>query len=84
MTSSKEKAEKLKELGATHVINYKEDANWGETAKALTPGRVGVKHILEVGGPATLAQSLKAVQIDGVIASSALSQGQRQRKRLAS
>jgi NADPH:quinone reductase-like Zn-dependent oxidoreductase len=49
------------------VINYKEDANWGETAKALTPGRVGVKHILEVGGPATLAQSLKAVQIDGVI-----------------
>jgi NADPH:quinone reductase-like Zn-dependent oxidoreductase len=66
-TSSKEKAEKLKELGATHVINYKEDANWGETAKGLTPGRVGVKHILEVGGPATLAQSLKAVHIDGVI-----------------
>jgi NADPH:quinone reductase-like Zn-dependent oxidoreductase len=66
-TSSKEKAEKLKELGATHVINYKEDASWGETAKGLTPGRVGLKHVLEVGGPATLAQSFKAVHIDGVI-----------------
>lgn len=33
----------------------------------LTRGRVGVKHVLEVGGPATLAQSHKAVQIDGVI-----------------
>lgn len=47
------------------MVNYKDDANWGETAKALTPGRVGVKHVLEVGGPVTLAQSLKAVQIDG-------------------
>jgi NADPH:quinone reductase-like Zn-dependent oxidoreductase len=28
---------------------------------------LGVKHILEVGGLATLAQSLKAVHIDGVI-----------------
>jgi NADPH:quinone reductase-like Zn-dependent oxidoreductase len=35
-TNSKEKAEKLKELDATHVINYKEDSNWGETAKALS------------------------------------------------
>jgi NADPH:quinone reductase-like Zn-dependent oxidoreductase len=57
----------LKELGVTHVINYKEDASWGETAKALTPGRVGVKYILEVEGPATLAPILKAVHIDGVI-----------------
>ncbi|KAK5130243.1 hypothetical protein LTR08_002289 [Meristemomyces frigidus] len=65
-TSSKDKAEKLKQYGVDEVINYKEDANWGETAKKLTGGR-GVQHILEVGGPNTMKQSLKAIAIDGVI-----------------
>jgi NADPH:quinone reductase-like Zn-dependent oxidoreductase len=66
-TSSKEKAETLKKLGADHVINYKETPNWGEEAAKLTPGGAGVQHVVEVGGPATMAQSLKAVGIDGVI-----------------
>jgi NADPH:quinone reductase-like Zn-dependent oxidoreductase len=66
-TSSEEKAKKLKELGVQHVINYKTDPNWGETAKKLTPDGQGVDHILEVGGPSTMAQSLKAIKIDGVI-----------------
>ncbi|KAJ2973448.1 hypothetical protein NUW58_g8934 [Xylaria curta] len=35
-TSSKEKAEMVKKLGADHVINYKEDENWGETAAVTT------------------------------------------------
>ncbi|EMC91799.1 hypothetical protein BAUCODRAFT_38938 [Baudoinia panamericana UAMH 10762] len=65
-TSSKEKGDKLKQLGADHVLNYKEDANWGETAKKLTGGR-GVQHVIEVGGPTTMKQSLKAIAIDGVI-----------------
>ncbi|KAF2744186.1 alcohol dehydrogenase [Sporormia fimetaria CBS 119925] len=66
-TSSAEKAKTLKKLGADHVINYKENPNWGEEAKKLTPGGIGVGHIVEVGGPTTMAQSLKAVKIDGVI-----------------
>lgn len=66
-TSSKEKADALKKLGADHVLNYKEEKGWGEKAKALTPNGEGVSHILEVGGPVTMAQSLKAVKIDGVI-----------------
>lgn len=66
-TSSAEKGEKLKALGADHVINYKEVSNWGEEAKKLTPGGRGVQHILEVGGPNTMAQSLKAISFDGVI-----------------
>lgn len=66
-TSSAEKGEKLKALGADHVINYKTEPNWGEAAKKLTPGGRGVQHILEVGGPNTMAQSLKAISIDGVI-----------------
>ncbi|CZT24079.1 probable zinc-binding oxidoreductase [Ramularia collo-cygni] len=65
-TSSAAKAETLKGLGADHVINYKEDANWGETAKKLTGG-LGVQHVIEVGGPNTQAQSLKAIAFDGII-----------------
>jgi NADPH:quinone reductase-like Zn-dependent oxidoreductase len=40
-TSSAAKAEKLKKLGAHHVINYKENPNWGAQAKKLTPGGEG-------------------------------------------
>ncbi|KAI9723964.1 MAG: hypothetical protein M1812_000682 [Candelaria pacifica] len=66
-TSSKEKEDVLKKHGADHVINYKSDPNWGESAKKLTPGVLGVDHIVEVGGPTTMKQSLKAIKIDGVI-----------------
>lgn len=66
-TSSAEKADQLKKLGADHVINYKETPNWGEQAKGLTPGGRGVEHVVEVGGPTTMAQSLKAIARDGVI-----------------
>lgn len=59
-TSSNAKAEKLKELGAAHVINYREDENWGKTAKALTGGR-GVDLVVEVGGAGTLGQSFRAI-----------------------
>ncbi|KAH7068905.1 alcohol dehydrogenase [Paraphoma chrysanthemicola] len=66
-TSSAKKAELLKKYGADHVINYKETPAWGEEAAKLTPGGAGVHHVVEVGGPTTMAQSLKAVAIDGVI-----------------
>ncbi|KAI1385917.1 NAD(P)-binding protein [Hypoxylon trugodes] len=65
-TSSKEKGERLKKLGADHVINYSEDKNWGETARNLTGG-LGVDHILEVGGADTIEQSIKAVKLEGVV-----------------
>lgn len=66
-TSSFTKAEKLKQLGADHVINYKEDTNWGQTARGLTPDGVGVDHIIEVGGANSLQQSLEAIKFEGVI-----------------
>lgn len=66
-TSSPTKASRLKDLGADHVINYKETPDWGEAAAKLTPKGEGVSHVVEIGGPATMAQSLKAVKIDGVI-----------------
>ncbi|KAI0838465.1 NAD(P)-binding protein [Hypoxylon sp. FL0890] len=66
-TSSKGKAEILTKLGADHVLNYKEDPNWGETARKLTPGGAGVDHIIEVGGAGTIDQSFKAIKFEGII-----------------
>lgn len=65
-TSSAEKANRLKELGADHVLDYKKTPNWGEKAKELTGGE-GVHHIVEVAGPTSMEQSLKAIRIEGVI-----------------
>lgn len=62
-----EKAEILKRLGADHVLNYTKDPKWGESARALTPDQGGVQHIIEVGGPNTMAQSFRAIKREGVI-----------------
>jgi NADPH:quinone reductase-like Zn-dependent oxidoreductase len=66
-SSSEEKLEKLQRLGADDLINYKATPAWGEKAKALTGGR-GVDHVIEVGGPATFAQSMAACRLGGHIA----------------
>ncbi|KAK7416681.1 hypothetical protein QQX98_005007 [Neonectria punicea] len=66
-TSSAEKAERLKRMGADHVLNYKEVQDWGEQAKALTPGGEGVDFVVEIGGGATFKQSLSAVKMDGLV-----------------
>ena len=66
-TSSDSKAQTLKKLGADHVINYKTDQDWGSTAKRLSPHGLGVHHILEVGGPTSMKQSLAAIIPEGVI-----------------
>ena len=66
-TSSDDKAALLKELGADHIINYKSDPEWGASAKKLTANEAGVDHIIEVGGPRSMAQSIAAIKIEGVI-----------------
>jgi NADPH:quinone reductase-like Zn-dependent oxidoreductase len=65
-SSSDEKLARLKAMGADYLINYKTDAAWGETARRLTGGR-GVDHVIEVGGPATLEQSMTATRVAGRI-----------------
>ncbi|HZZ33153.1 MAG TPA: NAD(P)-dependent alcohol dehydrogenase [Phenylobacterium sp.] len=67
-TSSAAKAEQLKALGAKEVVNYVDDPEWGKAVRALTGGR-GVDRVVEVGGPGTIAQSLRAVALGGEIAS---------------
>ncbi|WP_246128895.1 zinc-dependent alcohol dehydrogenase family protein [Zoogloea oleivorans] len=66
-SSSDEKIERLRQLGADHTINYRTNENWGATVLELTNGR-GVDHVVEVGGAGTLAQSIMATKIGGHIA----------------
>jgi NADPH:quinone reductase-like Zn-dependent oxidoreductase len=61
-SSSDSKLDKLKAMGADHVINYRKTANWGELAREITGGQ-GVDHVVEVGGPATLNQSMLAARV---------------------
>ncbi|MFO7788544.1 MAG: NAD(P)-dependent alcohol dehydrogenase [Halospina sp.] len=65
-SSSNEKLERLKQMGAQHTINYKEDPKWGKTVKKLTNGQ-GVDQVIEVGGPGTVAQSIEAIRVGGLI-----------------
>lgn len=55
------------ELGARHVINYREQTNWGEVAKGLTPDSRGVDHVVDVVGAKTMDQSLNALRLHGLI-----------------
>jgi NADPH:quinone reductase-like Zn-dependent oxidoreductase len=66
-SSSDEKLERAKALGADETINYRADAAWGKTVRKLTDGR-GVDHVVEVGGGETLEQSLLATAVGGRIA----------------
>ena len=66
-TSSVAKADRLRALGADEVINYKEELQWGERARSLTDAQ-GVDLVVEVGGPGTMGESLRAVRAGGEIA----------------
>lgn len=66
-SSSAEKLERLKALGADHVVNYRTNEKWGEEVLALTGG-LGVDHVIEVGGPNTIAQSFAAARTGGHVA----------------
>jgi NADPH:quinone reductase-like Zn-dependent oxidoreductase len=66
-SSSDAKLERLRALGADHGINYKAQPDWGRAVRDWTGGR-GVDHVVEVGGPGTLPQSIEAVRLGGRIA----------------
>lgn len=66
-SSSDEKLERIRAVGADHTINYKRHEEWSRQVLDLTDGR-GVDHVIEVGGPGTLPQSITACRIGGHIA----------------
>lgn len=66
-TSSDAKLVRGRALGADHTINYRRHPQGGEKAWELTGGR-GVDHVIELGGPGTLAQSIDAMRVGGHVA----------------
>ena len=65
-SSSDQKLERARELGADHSINYKSTPDWAQAVLDLTGGR-GVDHIVEVGGAGTLPMSYRAIGPGGEI-----------------
>lgn len=66
-SSSDEKLERARGLGATHTVNYRTTPAWDEPVLVMTDGR-GVDCIVENGGPGTLERSLKCLAQNGKIA----------------
>lgn len=65
-SSSDAKLARMQALGADALINYRTTPDWGAEAARVSGG--GVDHVVEVGGPGTLAQSIQAVGFGGEIA----------------
>lgn len=65
-SSSNEKLERARALGAAETINYRTHPEWDQEARRLT-ANVGVDRVIEVGGSGTFAKSLKAVRMSGIV-----------------
>ena len=61
-----EKIARLHALGVTATMNYRQEAAWGDRARAMSGGE-GVDQVIEVGGQGTLEQSLRAVRPGGTV-----------------
>jgi NADPH:quinone reductase-like Zn-dependent oxidoreductase len=65
-SSSAQKLERARALGADATISYRETPEWGRSVREIAGGD-GVDHIVEVGGQETLPQSLRAIRPGGTI-----------------
>lgn len=65
-SSSDNKLEVARAMGATDTINYRAVPEWGTEVRRLTDG-VGVDHVVEIGGPGTLARSMQSARIGGFV-----------------
>ena len=64
LSSSDEKLQRARALGADHTINYRRTPEWQNEVTALTGGE-GADHIVDVGGTATFDRSLEALRPGG-------------------
>src|ERR1700692_4117924 len=65
-SSNPENAARLREMGVDEVIDTRAAPDWGDKVRELAGGR-GVDRVVEVGGPGTLAQSVKAIAYGGQV-----------------
>lgn len=68
ISSSEAKLDQARALGADATINYQAVPEWSRPAREITGDRGGFDTIIELGGEATLAQSIKSIRIGGSIA----------------
>jgi NADPH:quinone reductase-like Zn-dependent oxidoreductase len=66
-SSSDDKAIRVRELGASDVINYRRTADWEQEVRTRTSGR-GVDCVVEIGGAGSLARSMRSLARGGKIA----------------
>lgn len=74
-SSSDEKLEIARQLGADITVNYSKHANWSAELMALTHN-AGADIIIETGGQDTLGQSIAAAAVNGRIAVIGVTPGQ--------
>ena len=67
ISSSDERLQRVRALGADAGINYRQTPEWAKATRDLTNGR-GYDLILELGGEKTLPQSLRCVRPGGTVA----------------
>ncbi|QNM95301.1 zinc-dependent alcohol dehydrogenase family protein [Chitinimonas koreensis] len=65
-SSSDEKLERARRLGADHLVNYRATPAWDEEALKLTGGR-GADLVVETVGGATFARALNAAAMGGTV-----------------
>jgi NADPH:quinone reductase-like Zn-dependent oxidoreductase len=65
-SSSDEKLERARAMGAHETINYRSNPEWGKKVLELTDGE-GASQIVELGGGDTFVQSLKAIRPGGAV-----------------
>ncbi|MDN5844600.1 MAG: NAD(P)-dependent alcohol dehydrogenase [Alcaligenaceae bacterium] len=73
-SSSNDKLERVRQMGASHTINYRDTPEWSKEVLRLTEG-LGVDLVVEVGGAGTLEQSLQTVRVGGTVATIGLVSG---------
>jgi len=65
-SSSDAKLERVRAMGADHVVNYRTTPAWDKAAREMTGG-TGVDLVVEVGGAGTLETSVRAVRVSGTV-----------------
>jgi NADPH:quinone reductase-like Zn-dependent oxidoreductase len=65
-SKSDEKLERVRSLGAWETINYVTTPVWADRVLELTDG-LGVDHVVEVGGPGTTDESIRATRPGGTV-----------------
>jgi NADPH:quinone reductase-like Zn-dependent oxidoreductase len=66
ISSSDDKIERVRAMGADATVNYSAEPAWEKAAREITGGR-GVDAVVEIGGSGTLARSMRAVRPGGRI-----------------